>query len=127
MSKSDFLEQKVLDHVLINTAYASPVTVYVGLFTTVLQDDGSGTEVSGNAYARRPVTFSRAGSVCTNSAEATFAVATPGNWGLLVSFGVYDAATAGNLLYHGAISPTKTVNVGDAARFAIGQLSVIEN
>jgi len=49
--KSDYLENKVLDHVLRNTSYTPPATVYLGLFTANPTDAGGGTEVSGNAYA----------------------------------------------------------------------------
>ncbi len=50
---SNYLENKVLDHVLRNTSYTSPTTVYVGLYTSDPTDAGSGTEVSGGSYARQ--------------------------------------------------------------------------
>lgn len=46
MSKSDYLENKLLDHQLGKTSYTMP-TVYVGLFTAAPSDSGGGTEVSG--------------------------------------------------------------------------------
>jgi hypothetical protein len=67
--KSDYLENKILDHVLRNTAYTSPTTVYVGLYTAAPTDAGGGTEVSGNGYAREAATFSVAsGGATANSA-----------------------------------------------------------
>lgn len=127
MSKSDFLEQKVLDHVLRNTPYTSPATVYVGLHTTVVGDDDSGTEVSGNGYARQSASFDRTDNTATNNAQVTFPTATGGSWGTIVAFGLYDAATNGNLLYHGLVTPNKQILEGDAAVYQPGQLSFTEN
>ena len=53
---TDFLENKIIDHMLRNQAYTPPTTVYVALFTTATTDAGGGTEVSGGAYARQAVT-----------------------------------------------------------------------
>jgi hypothetical protein len=42
-----------------------------------------------------------------------------------VAFAAIDAATNGNILFWGAVSPNKTVNNGDAApSFAIGALTL---
>jgi hypothetical protein len=44
---------------------------------------------------------------------------------VITSWGIYDASTAGNLLWYGNLSVSKTVNNGDAApSFGIGQLSI---
>ena len=50
---TDFLEDKILNHVFRNVAYTAPATVYVGLFTTATTDAGGGTEVTGGGYARQ--------------------------------------------------------------------------
>ena len=60
---TDYLEDKVLDHVFGGTAYTAPSTLYVALFTVSPGDDGTGgTEVSGGAYARQTATFTVSGS-----------------------------------------------------------------
>ena len=41
---SDYLEDKVLDHVFGGSAYTAPGTLYVGLFTAAPSDTGGGTE-----------------------------------------------------------------------------------
>ena len=52
MSFFDYLENKVLDHVVGKTAYTSP-TVYIGLSSTTPAEDGTSvTEPSAGAYAR---------------------------------------------------------------------------
>ncbi len=121
---SDYLETKLYDEVLRATNYGAPTTVYVGLYTTASNDAGTATEVSGGAYARQAVTFGAStDGTGSNSVAVTFPQATA-NWGTVQAFGIFDAATAGNLLLHGALTASKTVNTGDVFTFPIGQLTV---
>ena len=125
-SKTDYLENKILDHVLRNTAYTSPTTVYVGLFTAAPSDAGGGTEVSGNGYAREAVTFSAAsGGATANSGLITFDTPS-GSWGTVTHFGIFDALTTGNLLYWGALSQSELVNTGNVVTIPIGDLDITE-
>jgi hypothetical protein len=132
-AKSDYLENKILDHVLGNTAYSAPATVYVALYTAEPNDAGGGTEVSGSGYARKSVTNNTSnwpnassGSK-SNGAAIEFAAASGGDWGEITHFALFDAASAGNMLYHGALTTSKTVSDGDQARFAIGALTITED
>ena len=59
---SDYLEDKVLDHVFGGNAYTAPSTLYVALYTVAPTDTGGGTEVSGGAYARQTATFTVSGT-----------------------------------------------------------------
>lgn len=121
---SDYLENKVLDHILGTTAYTMPTTVYVGLSTASFADDNSGTELSGNGYARVSATFSAAsGGTTDNSAAIEFSAAT-GSWGSVSHFGIFDASTGGNLLIHGAFTTAKTVAANDILKIATGDLDV---
>jgi hypothetical protein len=121
---SDYLENKVLDHILGTTAYTAPTTVYVGLSTASFADDNSGTELTGNGYARVSATFDAAASGATdNSAAIEFAAAT-GSWGSVSHFGIFDAASAGNLLIHGAFTTAKTIASGDILKIAAGDLDI---
>ena len=54
---SDYLEDKVLEHVFGGNAFTAPSTLYVALYTVAPSDTGGGTEVSGGAYARQTGTF----------------------------------------------------------------------
>ena len=48
--------------------------------------------------------------------------------GIVVShFVVFDAAAAGNLLYHGALAVAKTLNTNDPVSFPIGDLDISED
>jgi hypothetical protein len=51
-SKSNYLENKLLDHVYGGPDYPRPATVYVALFTAAPTDSGGGTEVSGSGVSR---------------------------------------------------------------------------
>lgn len=126
--KSDYLEDKILNHVLRNTAYTSPTTVYAGLFTAAPSDAGGGTEVSTNNYARTAITFgapSPSGTT-TNSADVTFPTPS-GSWGACTHFGVFDASSAGNLLYWAALGQTEAPLSGNVVKFLAGSLTIIED
>lgn len=129
MSKTNYLEAAVLNAVLNNTSLAVAVP-YVALFTAVSSEETpSVTEVTGGSYARvnGAAAFPAATvGTCANDAAITFPAATA-SWGTVTYFGIYDASTAGNLLYVGAVSPSKTIDSGDTASFAIGALTVTED
>jgi len=121
---SNYLENAIINAVLRNTTYTSPATVYVGLFTNDPTDADSGTEVSGGSYARTSVTFGApSNGVSTNSADVTFPTATA-SWGEVTHVGLYDASTAGNLLFHTGLDTAKTIDSGDIFKITSGNLSV---
>lgn len=124
MSASNYLELKLLDHVLGSTSYSQPSAIYVALSTGSFADDNSGTELSGSGYSRKLITFGTAssGSIASNSA-VEFDTAT-GSWGSVSHFGLFDASSGGNLLYHGAFSASKTIETGDILKIASGSLTV---
>jgi hypothetical protein len=128
-AKSDYLRSAIVNHVLRASTYTSPSTVYAALFTVAPTSAGGGTEVStsGTAYARQAITFgapSPAGSVA-NSGAVVYPVATA-SYGTVVAMAVFDAPTAGNMLYFGALGTSKTVGTGDQVSFAIGALTIAE-
>lgn len=131
-SKSDYLENKLLDHVLGNVAYSAPATVHVALYTTAPTDAGGGVEVSGGSYVRKAVTNNltnwpeAAGGAKANGTEIAFPVATA-DWGKVVAFAILDAESAGNFLYWGDLAAEKTVKDGDTAKFAVGDLEITED
>jgi hypothetical protein len=121
---SNYLENALINATLRNTTYTSPSTVYVGLFLTDPTDAGSGTEVSGSSYARKAMTFGApSNGASVNSAAVEFDQAT-GNWGTIPFFAIFDALTSGNMLYHGALTASKTIETGDVFKFATSSVSV---
>jgi hypothetical protein len=121
---TDYLENKIIDHMLRNQAYTPPSTVYLALFTTATSDAGGGTEVSGGSYARQAVTLSAAsGGASSNSADITFPQATA-DWGTITHVALMDALTGGNMLMHTPLDASKTVNNGDTFKINTGDLDV---
>lgn len=121
---SDYLENELLDHVLSNAAFTSPTTVHVGLYTSSPGDDDSGTECSGGAYARQTASFAAAsGGSASTDATITFPAATS-NWGTITHVSIHDAAVSGNLLFHGAVTSSKTIETGDTFQISSGNLTV---
>jgi hypothetical protein len=134
-SKSDYLENALLDHVLGGGDFTRPATVYVGLWTASLDDASDGDtagEVSGGSYARVAVTNNAtnwpaaASGAKANGTAVTFPQAT-GDWGTVTHFAILDAATSGNILYWGALANSKTIETGDTAEFAIGDIDITED
>ena len=138
---SNYMENKWVDHTCRGQAYPPPV-LYIGLLTAAPSDAGGGTEVSGNAYARVKAAAGESqaltdwkstqndnlpstgtGGNTTNTNAVNFPTPSAG-WGTVTHFGIYDAATGGNLLIHGALSVAKTINQDDVVSFPAGSLSI---
>jgi hypothetical protein len=121
---SNYLEAKLLNHVLRNTSYTPPATTYVGLFTTAPSDSGPGTEVSGGSYARQALSVTTATEgIVTSSADVNFPQAT-GSWGTISHLGIFDASTSGNLLMYTPLTASKTIDTGDIIKISSGNLTV---
>jgi hypothetical protein len=125
MSKmSNYLEDKLVNHVLRNAAYTPAATIYVGLYTSDPTDANIGAEVSGGAYIRQAVTFNAsANGVTANSATVTFPVATA-SWGTVSHLGILDASTIGNLLLYGALNVARTISIDNQLVFLAGEITV---
>lgn len=127
-AKSDYLEKKMLDYVLRDTADWAPSAVYLALHTADPTDAGTGAEVSGNGYSRQAITFNEAGATngqTTNSSVESF-TASGGSFGTVTHFGIWDAASSGNLLYYGALTASKVIADGDTIQFAADSITITE-
>ena len=128
---SNYLENKVLDHVLTATGYTAPSTRYLALFTntsgnaaTNLEAGTLTDEVSGGSYARQAVTFGAAsGGASATNATVTFPAATA-SWGTITHVAVMDADTGGNVLFYGAVTTSKTIDSGDSFQISSGNLTI---
>ena len=135
---SNYLENKVLDHVLTATSYSAPGTRYVGLFKSPVSLAGTDADLEagtltnevatagGSLYARQTVTFAAAssGSSATN-ATVTFPAA-GANWGEITHVAIMDGGTAGagNVLFWGRVTTAKTIESGDTFQISSGNLTV---
>lgn len=127
---STYLENKIANHVLRNTAFTTPGTsIYVGLikyYDSAVVEAGTLTqEASGGSYARVQVTAWDAASdgATQNTGAITFPTAT-GNWGNVSGVIVSDAASAGNVLLHGSLTTARDVKNGDVFKFNAGDLDI---
>lgn len=122
-SFSDYLENRILEHIFRAQASAAPVAVYLALFTAVPNDAGGGTEVTGGGYARQPITFGPAsGGAISNTAAITF-TASGAAFGTIVAVGLFDAATGGNMLAWDEIA-SATIGDGDRLEVPAGDLDI---
>lgn len=127
-SFSDYLENKLLDLIFGNVAYSIPATLYMAAFTAAPTDAGGGTEVSGGSYARASITNnttnfpSASGGSKANGTVVSFPAATA-DWGTVVAIGLYDAASAGNLLAWATLATNKSVANGDTLQVGVGALT----
>lgn len=119
---SNYLENKVLDHILGTTTYTKPSAVYVALYTSAPGDSGGGTEVSGGSYARQASTFDAAASGATQNSGNIDFTGMPSC--TVVAIGIHDALTSGNLLVWGTLSTNKSLDAGDTLRIATGDLDI---
>jgi len=132
MSKSNYLENKILDHALGTSAFTQPTNQYLALHTVSAGEAGTGTELSGTGYSRASVTFSAANSgtaKAPSSGTIEFTNSGGTSWPQVCYFGVWDCGTAGagNLLYYGTLTTGKTIEAGDTLRFTCQSICITEN
>ncbi|MEX1185312.1 MAG: hypothetical protein WEA80_01825 [Gemmatimonadaceae bacterium] len=103
-----------------------PAAQFIALYTAVTDAEaGTGTEVTGGAYARAAVTFGApSDGAMANDAEINM-TASGANWGTVTHFCIRDASTAGNALsIVKALAASKVINDGDTLQFAAGAITV---
>lgn len=138
---SNYLENKLIDHIFRGVPYTAPTTAYFALYTAAPSDSGGGTEVSTGGYARASLACNVTNWAATNAAlstanpsagtsgqtsnNSTVTFATPSlTWNTITHFGIFDALSGGNLLFWGALSASKLIQTGDAVTIQASQLVV---
>lgn len=140
VSMSNYLENKLIDDIFRAQAYAPPATLYVGLFTSACTDAAAGTEVTGGTYGRGSIASSLANWAGTQAAASTVASSGTGGttsnnvvitfptptatWGLVSHMGIFDATTAGNMMFCFALTTPKTIHIGDTITYPAGTLTL---
>ena len=131
MSKSDYLETAILNllfkgttiSLLADNTATTPLTsLYVALHTGDPADAGTATtsEAAYTSYAREAVTrgagWTVAAGSCSPAANIDFTAATGGTE-TITHFSIVDSASgAGNILYHGTVTPNISVTTGVTPR-----------
>lgn len=127
-AKTDFLENAVLN-LMRGTSITAPAGMFVGLFPTgapPTESSYSG-EVAGNGYNRKSIVFTApSGGIVSNTAQILFDACTPAGWGDMGYFGIFDAASGGNMWYYGQLDAVVTLAIGDQFKFAAGALQIQE-
>jgi hypothetical protein len=121
---SNATETLVLKYTLTTDAVTRPTAWYVGLHTADVTDAGTGTEVTGNVYARTAATFTVTNDQATNSGTITFPTASGGSWGTITHIGIWSATSGGTLYYHGALTSSKSVGEADTFQIATSSLTI---
>lgn len=128
---SDSLEVALINATLRGTTYVGGL-VYIAAFTGDPTDAGNGPEVSDSGYARQ---------VAGNPASSGFEVPDPTGGETsnsnIISFpaivdapvdvthwAVFDAATGGEMRYHGVLANIKMLDVTDVLAFPKGSLVI---
>jgi len=124
---TDYLETKLSDFLLDENGgtFTAPGTIYLALFTADPTDTGSqSNEVAGGSYAREAMSFGVASDgVSTTDADITFTQAT-GSWGTITHFGIMDAISTGNMLFHSSLNTSKTIDTDDIFKVSTGNITV---
>jgi hypothetical protein len=123
---SNYAEKLILDWMMTTGSATRPTAWYVALYTAAPSDAGGGTEVSTGGYARKTVTFDAGtspGGTTSNTGAVSF-TASGANYGTVTHIGIHTALTGGELLWHGALTTSKTVNDGDTLEFSIGNIDL---
>lgn len=123
--KSDYLADKVLNHLFRTSTLTKPTNVYFALFSA----DPTDANITANELAIGTAGYSRV-SVAVADAQWTTPAASgavrvitnvsPIVWGIpsepgwnggnpVTHIGIYDAPTGGNLLYSGALGTPRTI------------------
>lgn len=109
---TEYLKDKLIRHVLTNTSYTSPATVYLALFTTMPTVGGGGTEVTGGSYARQSLSLTWGGAGTGDAANGSTITFASMPTCTVVGGAIFDASTSGNMLLFAAATTARSVTAG---------------
>jgi len=104
MSISDYLENAILNASLRNVSLAV-ATPYVALFTANPGETGASGEATGGSYARQAATFNVPASGLSDNVALISYTNMPAS--TITHIAIFDAVSAGNMLYAGALGGTQ--------------------
>lgn len=128
---SNYFEDKLNDHVLVNTAFSKPATVYLSLHTANPGETG-GSEVSGGSYARVSITNNNTNfPVCPSTGTPTKSNGQPFTfptssavWGTVTHWALYDESSSGNMLAYGSFATPRYVASGKTLKVPTGGMTI---
>ena len=144
---SDYLETRLLNHIFRQDTYASPTSIYIGLFTVAPADvlgtptgevlstsqwsnygrvdaaNGNGTTGAATVTGWE-VPNATQGST-SNAKVITFAANNGATAITIKGIGIFDGnSTAANLLFHSLLATEKTLLTGDVLSFGENSITV---
>lgn len=124
-SFGDYLEDKVLDHVLKTATYTQETNLYMALFTVDPSDSGGGTEANYGSYVRviHNAWNASSGGSATNNGDITFATSTSGT-NIITAFALMTASSGGSLIIWAELDDDRTIITNDTPKFLDTQLTI---
>jgi hypothetical protein len=123
------LKDDLVDLAFGQVSYTPETNLQIALTTTVPTISTPGTEVTGGSYSRETVannkttwTSASGTGAISNAIAITFTAATA-SWGNVQGVEIYDNAGTTRLAF-AALATAKTIDSGDTASFAIGDLDI---
>lgn len=123
-SMSDYLENQIIKHIFRTGSFTKPTELWISLHTAQVNEDGTGTEATGNNYGRAQLNpsdsnWSAVGgggtnALTSNAVSVTFPTPS-GSWGQITYAGIWDASTSGNMLFFCELVTPYTANAGEGA------------
>ncbi len=126
MPATTILANALLNHLCGKSAFAMPSSLWLALFTGAPSAAGGGTEAAFTGYARVELAGedweAPDGGAVVNAGPIEFPIAGSGPT-IITHWGLFTAATGGQLLEFGALTASATIAAGAALRFPAGELS----
>jgi hypothetical protein len=134
---STYLQTARLNQALRGVVLAPPLNTYLALFTADPTDAANlGVEVTDAGYARlalgtatgwsAPAAAGGGGMQSANINQLTFGAIQTAPV-TIAYFAIMDAASGGNMLYHGPLAQAKAMQVSDVLQVAAGQIVIVED
>lgn len=131
-SLTNVLENKILDHILGNTAYTQEANLYLCMCVADPTDGATGASMNevanANGYARTEITaFDVASNRATeNTNDIIFPEAT-GSWGTVTHWAIVDNPTygSGEVIAYGSFSTSKSIIAGNIPQAAAGDIDIV--
>lgn len=134
---SNYLEEKLCDVTLRGGTFSSPGQVYLALFTAdptdanvTANEANAGTNypgytrVSCGATPASAFTAIDSAGLTQNANVITFPALGGASPVTITHWGIYDASSGGNLLFHGAMTASKQLDPSDVPSFPANSLKI---
>lgn len=126
-AKSNWAENATLDWLLGGANPTRPTTRYIAFHTGDPGETGGSNELSTGGYARQAMTFGAASSGTALNSSTVDIAPSGAAWNNVSHFSLWDHVSAGNCLYKGAVTTTRSYADGEHLTVAAGAISVSED